>query len=260
MKVLVTGRDGFIATNLIHKMKGMSGCETIAYDKNWAFHIHRLQNIDVVIHLGAVSGIKACEDDIVESNNLNVNVSIQSIQLAKETNVSKFIFASSQAAVDPTTIYGIQKKYIEEVLKISGLNYTILRLSNVFGPYSSHKTSVIHQFIKNAINHKPLQIHHHGASRDFIYVDDVCQCIINSINTESYITDVKTGTLVYIEDVARMIANLSEVLLNHRPEIEPRLINVYREPIGNNIDLYNNILRTFNWYVNNYQPSGGGDN
>jgi len=61
-----------------------------------------------------------------------------------------------------------------------GVKVNVLRLSNVYGPHSIHKTSVIAKFIKQCINRKDLEIFGDGMqTRDFVHVDDVIDTIIN---------------------------------------------------------------------------------
>ena len=50
------------------------------------------------------------------------------------------------------------------------MNITVCKISNVFGPYSIHKSSVIHSFIKNILKKKHIEIHKKLQERDFIFV------------------------------------------------------------------------------------------
>ena len=50
-----------------------------------------------------------------------------------------------------------------------------LRFANVYGPRSEHKKGVVTSFVKRALRAEPLVIYGDGsATRDFIYVDDLC--------------------------------------------------------------------------------------
>ena len=73
------------------------------------------------------------------------------------------------------------EEYCHVYSKSFGIKTTILRFSNVYGPYSFHKTSVISTFIKSIIMNKEIIIYGDGnQTRDFIYVDDLISAIINS--------------------------------------------------------------------------------
>ena len=53
-------------------------------------------------------------------------------------------------------------------MKTKKMNITICKIANVFGPYSIHKSSVVHSFIKKILNKKPMEIHKSGLQeRDF---------------------------------------------------------------------------------------------
>ena len=53
-----------------------------------------------------------------------------------------------------------------------------MRFSNVYGPFSLHKTSAVHQMIKSLINVKTFKVHGSGNQvRDFIYVGEIVKKI-----------------------------------------------------------------------------------
>jgi UDP-glucose 4-epimerase len=59
-----------------------------------------------------------------------------------------------------------------------GLTCTTLRFSNMYGPRSGHKKSVIAAFIKNIIRHEPLTVYGDGTQqRDYLYVGDLARSI-----------------------------------------------------------------------------------
>ena len=58
-------------------------------------------------------------------------------------------------------------------------NIAILRFSNVYGPYSTHKSSAIHQIFKCLNMNKIFMIHGSGKQlRDFIYVENLIKKVI----------------------------------------------------------------------------------
>ena len=51
----------------------------------------------------------------------------------------------------------------------------MLRFTNVYGPFSYHKGSVVAAFMKRIMDGDPLVIYGDGnQTRDFLYVDDLC--------------------------------------------------------------------------------------
>jgi UDP-glucose 4-epimerase len=63
-----------------------------------------------------------------------------------------------------------------------GLQTISLRFSNVYGPYSYHKASVVAKFLRQVQLGKPLTVFGDGEqTRDFLYVGDPCQAIVKSL-------------------------------------------------------------------------------
>ena len=63
-----------------------------------------------------------------------------------------------------------------------GLKTISLRFSNVYGPFSYHKASVIAKFFRQVQLGEPLTVFGDGEqTRDFLYVGDLCQAIIRAL-------------------------------------------------------------------------------
>jgi hypothetical protein len=60
-----------------------------------------------------------------------------------------------------------------------GLAATALRFTNVYGPFSYHKGSVVAHFMKRIMDGEPLVVYGDGSqTRDFLYVDDLCGAVL----------------------------------------------------------------------------------
>ncbi|HTP43146.1 MAG TPA: NAD-dependent epimerase/dehydratase family protein, partial [Candidatus Acidoferrum sp.] len=60
-----------------------------------------------------------------------------------------------------------------------GLKTVALRFSNVYGPFSYHKGSVVAQFFRNLLRGEPIVIYGDGEqTRDFLYVADLVDAIL----------------------------------------------------------------------------------
>ena len=94
-------------------------------------------------------------------------------------SVQIFIFASSNAAVgeqmppiteesipSPLSPYDASKlaceAYCSAFAESYGLKTVSLRFANAYGPYSTHKSSVISKFITNVLQNRPLTIYGEG--------------------------------------------------------------------------------------------------
>ncbi|MBC6438578.1 MAG: NAD(P)-dependent oxidoreductase [Rhodobacteraceae bacterium] len=78
----------------------------------------------------------------------------------------------------PKNLYGATKvaeeMILEQLVTLRGAQFSIIRLTNVFGAYSENKKSAIHAFIRAAISGDSVIINGDGQQcRDFIYAGDV---------------------------------------------------------------------------------------
>jgi UDP-glucose 4-epimerase len=132
----------------------------------------------------------------------------------------------------PLSPYGASKlsgeAYCSAFYGSFDLKTVSLRFSNVYGPGSLNKGSVVALFFKRIQEGKPLIIYGDGEqTRDFIYVDDICKAIYTAFNHESGRPDryygtvyqVGTGTETSINQLAGMIKRLVESTSDHKVEI-----------------------------------------
>lgn len=154
---------------------------------------------DVVVHLAAMSGVKECSAIPRSAFEINLKSTFMLLDGAADFHAGCFVFASSGAVVAdsnmdkpsevtvPRTanVYGSMKASGEQLCrgfsKERGLNTAAIRFSNVYGPYSQHKKSVAHSFVRSALNADPLVVHGDGKqTRDFVFVLDVAHGIIEA--------------------------------------------------------------------------------
>ena len=156
---------------------------------------------DVVVHLAANTGVVPSIDDPRADCMVNVVGTLNCLEAARHGAVTRFVFASSGAplgeveppmheekAPRPCSPYGASKLagegYCSAYWHSYGLETVALRFGNVYGPHSSHKTSVIARFIQQALAGEPLVINGDGGqTRDFIYVGDLVQAIRQAANS-----------------------------------------------------------------------------
>lgn len=134
----------------------------------------------------------------------------------------------------------------------------ILRLSNVYGPHSVHKDSIIAKFIKQCIDKKDLEIFGDGRqTRDFIHVDDVIDTILNC--KKSNPLNIASGEATSILELAEIIRHYSikylsyEPKISHSPAIKGEIKKVkLSTDIRPTIPIHKGIESTFKWFVENY--------
>lgn len=201
-KVLVTGSNGFIGSNLLPKLQVL-GYEIIGLnskDGDVASEItwENLPEVDVVIHLAAKSLVPESWEKSYDYLRCNLLGTLNALNYCKKHN-SKLIFISSYLYGNPEILpikesakiiasnpYALSKKLAEDTCeffsKNENINVDIIRPFNVYGPGQSNNyliQTVISQ-IKNSdvINVKDLE-----PKRDYIFIDDVSDAIILSIQS-----------------------------------------------------------------------------
>jgi len=156
------------------------------------------QNIDVIIHLAANTGVPQSVENPRLDMESNVIGTFNMLEGTRRNGVKRFVFASSGAPAGevvppiheelpphPVSPYGASKLagegYCSAYYKTFGIETVALRFSNVYGPGSSHKSSVVAKFIKQSLNGETLVIYGDGTqTRDFIYIDDLINAIQKS--------------------------------------------------------------------------------
>jgi UDP-glucose 4-epimerase len=217
MRVLVTGGAGFIGANLVQHLSANSAYDVVVLDNlsagqqrpifprgvrftcgdfTKATIAECLQGVDTVVHLAALSGVIDSVEDPRPSFEVNVAGSFQLLELARAANVRRIINASTGGALlgevaspiseemapCPLSPYGASKLAVEGYCSAFagayGLSCVTLRFSNIYGPRSAHKKSVVAAFIKNIIREEPLVVYGDGTQqRDYLYVGDLVRGI-----------------------------------------------------------------------------------
>lgn len=168
--------------------------------------------IDCLVHLAANTGVGSSVEDPRKDMLNNVLGTLNMLEAAQNHAIKRFVFASSSAPVGevkppvheelaprPVSPYGASKLagegYCSAYYRTFGLKTIALRFGNVYGPGSTHKTSVVAKFIKQAIRGETCLIYGDGSqTRDFIYIDDLVQAIIKATSFDIQGSCFRTST------------------------------------------------------------------
>ena len=192
---------------------------------------------DVLVHLAANTGVQPSIADPRRDCEINVIGTLNALEAARGGAAGRFVFASSGAPVAgnvppiheavpprPVAPYGASKLagegYCAAYFNTFGLETVSLRFGNVYGPYSSHKSSVVAKFIKTAMAGEKIEIYGDGdQTRDFIYVDDLIDALwlaatVRGIGGETF--QVASGAETTINELAEtMVALLRAANMRH---------------------------------------------
>ncbi|MFC1478258.1 NAD-dependent epimerase/dehydratase family protein [Candidatus Margulisiibacteriota bacterium] len=190
--------------------------------------------IDYVFHLAAQIDVRKSAEDPVYDANTNIIGGLNLIQIAEENKIKKFIYISTGGAVygepeytpadelhpiNPLCPYGISKHVVEHYLYYyaweKGLDYTVLRLPNVYGPRQNPEgeAGVVAIFINALIACKTPVLYGFGkATRDYVYVGDVVDAIVSAINKgDGEIINLGWGKEVSVQEIYDSICQAMNV-------------------------------------------------
>jgi nucleoside-diphosphate-sugar epimerase len=200
-------------------------------------------SFDYVFHYAALVGVKRTLD-----NPLKVLEDISGIKhvlnLSKNTGVKRVIYSSSSEVYGEPVEYpqneettplnsrlpyaivkNIGEAFFKSYQQEFGLNYTIFRFFNTYGPKQA-KDFVISKFINLALNNKDISIYGDGSqTRTFCYVDNNINASLAAAfsdvgknRTINIGNNVETAVLDLAKTIIRLTASKSEI--KHLPALE----------------------------------------
>ena len=165
-----------------------------------------VKDVDHVFHLAAFGSAPESVNKPFEVNKINVTGTLNILTSSRDSDVKRIIIASSASVYGgisespkketmipvPLTPYAVSKLasefYSEAFYHVYGLESVNLRYFNVFGPRQrpdSEYAAVIPRFIKTLMrNEKPIIYGDGEQTRDFVFVKDVVNANILSMETK----------------------------------------------------------------------------
>ena len=207
-KVLITGSSGYIGSHLCkmlendYEVHGLDICmPQVPVKKFHQVSINQPFNIeeeyDCVIHLAALVRVAESEQMPIKYYITNLNGTMNVVNKIKTKN---FIFASTGAAQDCSSAYGISKRAAEDVVhefytQHRPTPYTIFRFYNVIG------STVVAPTNPDGLMYNLVKAHETGeftiygtdyertsdgtCVRDYVHVNEICDAIKQAIEKPS---------------------------------------------------------------------------
>lgn len=157
---------------------------------------------DAIIHLAAYGSVVESVTSPEDNFSVNVEGTFKVLNAAHRADIEHIIFSSTGGALignatppvnensvpRPISPYGASKLagegYCCAFANSYDMSITALRFANVVGPISWHKKGAVTSFFKAILEGKPIHIFGDGnATRDFLYVSDLCSGIIAALET-----------------------------------------------------------------------------
>ena len=300
-RILVTGGAGFIGATLVRMLLNR-GHEAVILDSASASGARYLAELPVeyvegdildtpllervipavggVVHLAAQTGVPDSLADPRRDCELNVVGTLNLLESCRRTEQDiPIVFASSNAPLGrqvppatedkaplPISPYGASKlageAYCLAYHGSWGLATVVLRFANVYGPYSTHKGSVVARFYSELLSRGRITIDGDGLqTRDFLYVDDLCRAIMLALETDAHgeVFQIATGVETTILELTELVLKVSgrEAVVEHGP---PRggdirksysVVQKARDILGwsPEVELRAGLERTWKWFT-----------
>ena len=235
---LLTGKkENLLSLDLENTIYGDVGSEeTLKIIKNF--------NPDVCFHLAAQSSVVISVEDPLLDFEHNLLQPVQLIKTLLETDCKQFIFTSSGGTIfgepeviptseddyagEPASPYGLAKKKLNELIEVmlqnETMSYSILNLSNVYGPRQDPhgEAGVMSIFTGKLMNNETPTIYGDGKqTRDYVYVLDVVDALIKSAETDDNLfLNIGTGVETSVNELVSILSQ--KILWDGEPEYAPK--------------------------------------
>ena len=272
LRFLVTGGAGFIGSHLVDRLLAQNPARVVVVDNfdefydpyakraNIAGHVknqaYRLveadirdlaalkqifsdQHFDAIIHLAAKAGVRPSVSDPRSYIEVNIDGTMNLLDLAERNGVKKFIFGSSSsvygpgaippfredAALAPISPYAATEASGEMLAHtyshLYGMQVVCLRFFTVYGA-RQRPDLAIHKFARLIACQSPVPVYGDGcAERDFTYIDDIMQGMMAALKydaTPFEIINLGESQTITVNQMLELL----EGALGRKAIIEPR--------------------------------------
>ena len=260
---LVTGGAGFIGSHLVGRLLAQRSARVVVVDNfdefydpqikraNIADHVNNQayllvkadirdyaamkqifaeHHFDAIVHLAAKAGVRPSVSDPRAYTEVNVNGTMNLLELAERNGVMKFVFGSSSSVYGPAATPPFREdaplapispyastKASGELLAhtyshLYGMRIVCLRFFTVYGA-RQRPDLAIHKFARMIASHSPIPVYGDGsAQRDFTYIDDILQGVMAAIEYDATPFEIINLGESQTVTVDRMIELLEEAL------------------------------------------------
>ena len=237
---------------------------------------------DIIVHLAAKAGVRPSLEDPEAYYDVNVMGTLNLLEMMKNNNISKMIFASSSSVygnnkkvpfsetdnVDfPISPYAATKKAGELLCHtfhhLYDLDIFCMRFFTVYGP-RQRPDLAIHKFTKGILNGETISFFGNGSTyRDYTHIDDIIQGLMGAIKKIKgfEIFNLGESNRISLSDLVKILEKYTgkKAFLNHLPAQEGDVFQTYADiskakayleynPV---VSIENGIRNYIEWFRNN---------
>jgi nucleoside-diphosphate-sugar epimerase len=310
MRYLVTGGAGFIGSNMLDELVRRGHSVVVLDDlsagkeANLAavrdkidFHLGSITDlaavakacvgVDYVIHLAARTSVPRSVKDPIESNEVNIDGTLNVLVAVRDAKVRRFVYAASSAAYGetpalpkvesmapaPISPYGLTK-YVGELYaqvfgRVYGLENACVRYFNVFGPRqdpTSQYSGVLSRFMLAILEGQNPVIYGDGEqSRDFTYVENIVDETLRACEAKDAsgrVFNGGTGERITLNQVLQQLGTITgkKIAAKYEPARNGDIrdsqadISLARTVLGYEpkVQFAEGLQRTWAWYKSKY--------
>lgn len=284
MRILITGGAGFIGSHSGEKLISEGHDVTVIDDLSSgkmenipekALFIKgditqfdfenflKKEKFDRIIHFAAQIDVRKSVADPLFDLRVNIEGLIRILQSASNNGIGKIVFISSAGVMYgdtdepadeslmpvPVSPYGVSKlageNYLAAYKNNFGLDFTILRFTNVYGPRQDPhgEAGVVAIFAQQMISKKQSILYGHGnLQRDYVFVKDVVRAVVKSLDSGSGEKfNISTGT-------ATSVMELYELMKRHFDSLpEPLFLETRPGELKRSVASFDKARKELSW-------------
>jgi FlaA1/EpsC-like NDP-sugar epimerase len=176
-------------------------------DRDYIDYILGRLKADVIFHAAAYKHVPMMEENPVAAIENNFFGTDNLIYGARKHGVKRFVFITTDKAVDPVSVYGVSKNLCEGLVlnaaAASELNFMVVRFGNVLGS----RGSIMPLFQKQIEKGGPVTVTHRDMRRWFMTIPEACSLVLKAggvgENGNLYLLDM--GEPVWIREMAEQM-------------------------------------------------------
>ncbi|MEM8697327.1 MAG: NAD-dependent epimerase/dehydratase family protein [Pseudomonadota bacterium] len=303
MRVAVTGGAGFVGSNLIARLQELGGYEIVVLDnevlgsreaiadcdtrfikgdiRDPEAVEQALEGADAVVHLAADTRVIPSISEPKFNFDVNVGGSLVILEKMRRLDVKRIISASTGGAIigeadppvhegmvaSPASPYGASKLAVEGYCSAYsacyGMKAASLRFSNVYGPRSWHKGSVVALFIKQILRGETLTVYGDGEqTRDYVHAQDLADGIVAALRSDATgPIQLGTGIGTPLNAIIAILREISgqDIAVDYQPFRDGEIVHTWcdighaRATLGYDpqIAVQDGLEESWRWFVDN---------